>query len=176
MRHPDARRAAVTTDVLPELARGGAELVRRALERPSLQGLTAAAIDGVLRQTLLTLDFLRDYRDRLSAELHGGGLEPAALRGACALSLGALDALADANRRLLSLPLAAAQRDEIKRQEAMALELRRVFDQWSEALGRPFPPIDWEKLAADAHADTEAGRMIRLEQFGDLFPSHPDEA
>jgi hypothetical protein len=145
------------------------------LERTAARETALAAVKEVLRQTLLTLDFIRDHRNRLSHELGGRGLEPEGLRGACGMALQAIDILADVYHLLLDLPGEGAQREEVERQAGAAAEIRRSFAGWSEALGRPLPPIDWEKVAEGARADAEAGRMIRVEKYDDLFPSHRDE-
>jgi hypothetical protein len=166
----------VTTNVLPELALGGAELVRRTVNQPVAEGLNRDAVDAVLRQSFLTLDIVRASRDRLLRDLQDRGLDPAALQAASRIALQTLDALADANGRLLSLSLDAAQRQEVERQQKLVEEIRRSFTEWTGALSRPWPSLDWQQLAADAGADAEAGRMIRVEGFGDLFPSHADEA
>jgi hypothetical protein len=56
----------------------------------------------------------------------------------------------------------------------LTAQLRQAFAGWLEMANRPFPPIDLKKLEEDARADVDADRMIRVEQFEDLFPSHSE--
>jgi hypothetical protein len=168
---------AMTTDVLPEFAFGTAEVVRRTLERPFSRGMVEEFFDGVLRQAGLVLELIVDFRNRLCHQLDTRGLDPRSLQADCNLSLRALDALIDSYQHFHNLYRTDKTRDaEVRRQEAKAAEVRRSFAQWSETLARPRPAIDWEKVAEDARAAEEAGRMIRVEKFSDLFPSHPDDA
>ncbi len=165
----------MTVDVLPEVALGAAGVMRAALDRFSPQPASAPTVAALLRQSFLLVDFVRTYRDALAAELDVKGKDTDELLGACRISLEALDR-ADQTRRLLAKLLANdEQKSEFRRQEELAAEVRQTFVEWLEVLNRPFPPLDLKMIEERTRASVEAGRMIRVEKFEDLFPSHADD-
>jgi hypothetical protein len=164
----------VTVDLLPEVALGAANAMRAALDHSSPREASAQTVAALLRQSSLFLDFIRTYRDALVAELDEKGKDPDALRSACQISLDTLDRTAETQRMLWKLLVENEHVKELLRQEEVAELVRQTFVDWQEALNRPFPPLDLKELEEEARADVEAGRMIRVEKFEDLFPSHSD--
>ena len=165
----------MTVDVLPEVALGATGAMRAALDRSSSREASAQTVAALLRQTFLSLDFIRTYHDSLAAELDHKGMDPDVLLDACRVSLETLDGIAESRRLLAKLLAADEQKAEFRRQDELAAGLRQTFMEWREGLDRPFPPIDLKKLEEETRADVEAGRMIRVETFEDLFPSHAGE-
>jgi hypothetical protein len=160
----------VTVAMLPELALGTARVAR---EMP-LGPASAELIDAMLNQTSLFLHLIGEYRDALTAELDGKGADSDALRSACQLSLETLGRTAEARATLANRLIKDEHKREYQRQEDMAAQLVQAFTGWLEVLNRPYPPIDLKKLEEEARADVEAGRLIRVERFEDLFPSHSE--
>jgi protein-disulfide isomerase-like protein with CxxC motif len=164
----------MTAELLAEVARGSADVLWTALDRRSAQEASPEMVAALLRQSSLFLDYLRTYRDALAAELDDKGKDPHALRGTCRTSLETLDRIAETRRMLRNLLVEDEHQKEFQRQEDEAAQLRETFTEWQQALNRPFPALDLKKLEEEARADAEAGRMIRVEKFEDLFPSHAD--
>jgi hypothetical protein len=163
-------RLVVTVAMLPELALGTARVAREIAPGPA----SAELIDAMLNQTSLFLHFIADYRDAVVAELDDKGIDLGALGNACQNSLETLDRASEARGTLATHLVKDEHKREFKRQEDLTAQLRQAFAGWLEMANRPFPPIDLKKLEEDARADVEAGRMIRVEQFEDLFPSHSE--
>lgn len=162
----------MTITMLPELALGATQVAR---EIKSEQA-SAELINALLNQTRLFLHFIRGYRDALAAELDEKGKDPDVLRDACQSSLDTLDRTAETRRMLTNLLVEAEHKKEFQRQEEIAAQVRQTFVDWQEALNRPFPPLDLKKLEEETRADVAAKRMIRVEKFEDLFPSHSNGA
>ena len=165
----------MTIDLLPEVALGAAGAMRAALDRPSSREASAQTVAALLRQSFLSLDFVRTYHDSLAAELDHKGMHPDVLLDACRVSLETLDGIAESRRLLAKLLADDEQKAEFRRQDELAAALRQTFTEWQEVLNRPFPPLDLKKIEEQTRADVEAGRMIRVETFEDLFPSHADD-
>jgi hypothetical protein len=153
--------------MLPELALGTARVARAISPGPASNEL----IDAILSQTSLFLQLIVDYRDAIGAALDGEGIDLGAQSNACRNSLETLDRTAETRRTLATRLVKDEQKREFQRQEDMTAQMRQTLTEWLEVANRPFPPIDLKKLEEDARADVEAGRMIRVEKFEDLFPS-----
>ena len=160
----------MTVAMLPELALGTARLAREIAPGPASAGL----IDAMLSQTGLFLHLIGEYRDALTAELDEKGENSDALRSACQFSLETLGRTAEARATLTKRLIKDEHKREFQRQEDVTAQLLQTFTSWLDVLNRPYPPIDLKKLEEEARADVEAGRMIRVEKFGDLFPSHSE--
>lgn len=157
----------MTVAMLPELASGTARVAREIAPGPA----SAELIDALLNQTGLFLQFVVDYHDAVGAALDDEGIDLGAQSNACRDSLETLDRTAETRRTLATHLVKDEQKREFQRQEEMTAQLRKTLTEWLEIANRPFPPIDLKKLEEDARADVEAGRMIRVEKFEDLFPS-----
>ena len=94
----------MTIDMLPEVALGvaGGD-PRAALDRSSSRTASAQTVAALLRQSFLSLDFVRTYHDSLAAELDHKGCDPDILLDACRLALEALDGIAESRRLLAKL-------------------------------------------------------------------------
>jgi hypothetical protein len=153
--------------MLPELALGTTRVAREIAPGPASNEL----IDAILSQTGLFLQLIVDYCDAIGAALDGEGIDLGAQSNACRNSLETLDRIAETRRTLATRLVKDEQKKEFQRQEDMTAQMRQILTEWLEVANRPFPPIDLKKLEEDARADLEAGRMIRVEKFEDLFSS-----
>lgn len=156
----------MTDTMLPELALGTARVAREIAPGPA----SAELIDALLSQTGLFLQFVVDRHDALAAELDERCIDPDILGKASQNSLETLNRTTETRGTLVGRLVSDKQKREFQRQEDVTAQVRQTFTEWLEMANRPFPPIDLKKLEEDARADVEAGRLIRVETFEDLFP------
>jgi hypothetical protein len=164
---------AMTTDVLPELASGSADVLRLAVERGGPEW-THVDLEGLVAHSRHVIRQMKAFRDSTAALLHRG-TEAESLRAACQrliLSLDAyLESLAAVTAFLEAQTPCADQRDwlaALREDRREGEDVRRTLAEWLEVLNRPLPADFWNKATAAAET-AKGGPFVRVEKYEDLF-------
>lgn len=158
------------TDLLPELAVGTAEAMRRALDRPRTNGLSSLERKDLIRHSLHLLRLIKDAwrtaRNRLAE-----GVEAVSFRQDCEGMSAVLDDFLGSVPRLRQI-IQEQPRSEgrswqlarLARAEEAAHDIRKAFRRWLEAFSRPPRPIDWG-VVAEAEAAHARGEHRTIDQI-----------
>jgi hypothetical protein len=170
----------MTTDVLPELASGSADVLRLAVQRGAPEW-TPLDLDGLVAQSRHVMRQMKGFRDSAAALLDRG-TEASSLRAACQRVASSLDAyletVAAVTAYLEAQTPSAEQSDRLAALGEDHREgevVRRTLAEWLEVLNRPLPTNFWEKATAAAEAN-KGGAFVRVEKYEDLFSEAPPRA
>jgi hypothetical protein len=170
----------MTTDVLPELASGSADILRLAVKGGG-QEWTPMDLDGLVAHSRHVMRQMKMFRDSVTALLDRG-TEATSLRAACgrvASSLEAyLETVAAVTAFVQTQPPSAEQSAwlaALGEDHREGEGVRRTLAEWLEVLNRPFPADFWEKATAAAQA-AKGGSFIRVEKYEDLFSEPSSQA
>ena len=158
------------TDLLPELAVGTAETMRRALDRPRVNGLSSLERKDLVRHSLHWLRLIKDAwkagRRRLAE-----GVEATTFRQDCEGMSAVLDDFLDSLPRLRQIiqeqprsERRSSQLARLGRAEEEAHDIRKAFREWLAAFNRPPRPIDWS-VVAEAEAAHARGEHRTIDQI-----------
>jgi hypothetical protein len=170
----------MTTNVLPELASGSADVLRLAVQRGAPEW-SPMDLDGLVAYSRHVVRQMKMFRDSVAALLDRG-TEATSLRAVCQRVASSLDAYLETVATIAAF--LEAQTPSAEQSDWLAAlaedrregdDVRRTLAEWLEVLNRPLPVDFWEKATAAAEAG-EDGPLIRVEKYEDLFSEKPSRA
>ena len=158
------------TDLLPELAMGSAETMRRLLEQPRKGALSPTQGRNLIRYSLHALHLIRDAWASVQMSL-ARGVEATAFEADCEQVTAALDhyllASSLARQAVGEQPRSERRAHQLARLAKAEEEARRIRGAVQEALAssrRPPRPIDWDAVA-EAEAAHARGEHRSIDQI-----------
>jgi hypothetical protein len=167
----------MTTDVLPELASGSADVFRLAVKNDALEW-SPLDLDGLVAQSRHVIRQMKVFRDSAAALLDRG-TEATSLRAAFQRVASSLDAYLETVAAVAAF--LETQTPSVEQSDRLAAlgedsregeNIRRTLAEWLEVLNRPLPANFWEKATAAAEA-SKGGSFVRMEKYEDLFSEAP---
>lgn len=163
----------MTTDVLPELASGSADVLRQAVKGGGPEW-THLDLEGLVAHSRHVIRQMKAFRDSTAALLDRG-TEATSLRAACVRVAPSLDAFLESLTAVTAFLEAqtqcAEQRDwltALQNDHSEGEAIRRTLAEWLEVLDRPLPANFWNRATAAAEA-AKGGLFVRVEKYEDLF-------
>lgn len=158
------------TDLLPELAVGTAETMRRALDRPRTNGLSSLERKDLVRHSVHLLRLIKDAWRACRKRL-GEGVEATTFQRDCERMTAVLDDFLDSLPRVRQLiqeqPRTGGRSSQLARLgrvEEEAHDIRKAFRGWLATFSLPPRPIDWA-VVAEAEAAHARGEHRTIDQI-----------